>query len=414
MTGFDAALASDLAVTWLGAIGTGLYLRFLWRRPAALRAARPALFLFLVLTVLLAVRGFYWWWGGPWLGRAVFGAATLLPIAMTLFTEHLLRRHHPRWLKLFALGTSVGFGLLNLFADLAGDERWLLAFMSALVATLACNAWFLLRAGADDLARNERWRVRLVVAAAALSMALAVTDFRQEVPMFPLRLGALGPLLLTGVLLNQSYAGGWLRAVVLRPLFALACAVTLAAAFALTVVGPGDAFPATALRALPLALAWILLTVIVVRQRALSAASPANRFLDWLLHAPLDSAPAFVAALRELPQTSEHYLLGADELQGYALEQWFGDAAADHAPLSLAEARTRARSGDAATLDAAEQAVDLLEKHQMTHALLVSRTPPLIVLLNLPEGADAASGQLRAAVIQRLARRLAQAGPRHA
>ena len=37
-----------------------------------------------------------------------------------------------------------------------------------------------------------------------------------------------------------------------------------------------------------------------------------------------------------------------------------------------------------------------------------SREPPLVVLLNLPQGASAAIGELRAGVIQRLARRFSK------
>ena len=106
MIEMTSALASDITITWLGAIGVGLYFNFLWRRQESGSSARAALFLAGVLTTMLAVRGFFWIWSGPVLGRLVFAAATLLPIAITLFTEQLLRRHHPRWLKLLALASA--------------------------------------------------------------------------------------------------------------------------------------------------------------------------------------------------------------------------------------------------------------------------------------------------------------------
>jgi hypothetical protein len=404
----DGALASDLTVTWLGALGTALYLRFL-ARTESMRDVRPAAYLFGVLTVLLLVRGFFWIHGGPWLGRLVFAAATLLPITMTVFTEHLLRRHHPRWLKVLALGVSVVFGVLNLFADLASDTRLLLFFLAGLAATIVCNAWYLLRSSGDDLARNELRLVRMVVVAACVATLLAVTDFRAEIPQIPVRLGALGPLFLAGVLLGQSDDAGLARTALLQPLAAVACAAALAAAFALSTQGIGAGFLPAALAGLPIACSWILLTVIVVRIRALSAASPGNRFLHWLLEARLDTAPGFVDSLRGLSQTGEHVVLGEAELAGYSLDLLFGAEGTRTGALALSEARARVRARDPAQLDAAEQLIDLLEKHEMTHALPISRQPPLVVLLNLPPGADAASGELRAAVIQRLGRRLAEA-----
>ncbi len=46
----------------------------------------------------------------------------------------------------------------------------------------------------------------------------------------------------------------------------------------------------------------------------------------------------------------------------------------------------------------------------MTHVLVITEEPPLVVLLNLPQGIDEATGSLRAGVIQRLARRLSEGG----
>ena len=43
----------------------------------------------------------------------------------------------------------------------------------------------------------------------------------------------------------------------------------------------------------------------------------------------------------------------------------------------------------------------------MNHALMISQEPPLIVLLNLPHGANLLLAEIRAGVIQKIARRLA-------
>ena len=150
----------------------------------------------------------------------------------------------------------------------------------------------------------------------------------------------------------------------------------------------------------------MLLTANVVRIESMSAESPGNVFLRWLLIARLDSSEGFLRSLRKLPQTEEHLVLTATELAGYSLDLLFAIADEQREPLSLADVRRLALSG--ARVDAAEQLVDLLQKHQMTHALLVSREPPLVVLLNLPQGASAAIGELRAGVIQRLARRFSK------
>jgi hypothetical protein len=410
LDGMTSALASDVTITWLAAIGAGLYFHFLWRQNSSGAAARSSLFLVGVFTAMLAIRGFYWIWGGVALGRLVFVAATLLPIAITLFTEQLLRRHHPRWLKLLALVITIFFGLANLIADLAYNTTLLLSFLSCLVLTMICNAWFMLRIREGELSKNEVRLIQLVVVAAITAAVLAATDFRQQIPAIPLRLGAIGTLIFVCVMLNQSQTANIGRLFSLRPLFALLFAAALAAAFTLSTQGFGSDFVDAMLRVFPVAIAWILLTAVVVRIRALSAANPGNQFLHWLLHARMDTAEEFLVSLKKLEQTEEHIVLGANELAGYSVDLLFEAAGSRHEPFALSEARALLDNNDTRHIDAMEQLIDLLEKHEMTHALLVSCKPPLIVLLNLPQGANAAIGQLRAGVIQRLARRLANGG----
>ena len=401
------ALASDITVTWLAAVGGWLYFHFMWSRRESDPAARATFFLIGVLTVLLAVRGFFWLFGGAALGRVVFMAATLLPIAITLFSEHLLRRHHPLSVKLFALSVSVAFFFANLFVDLSSNFTLLIAFLCALVMVVALNVWLLLCATENELSRNELRLVRTVLAAAVLAVPLLATDFREEIAVIPVRLGAVGALLFVFVLVHVSDAQKVVRALMLRLLWVAVCAGVLASAVAFSVNGPGPDFAASALRGLPVTLAWLLLTAIFVRIQGLSAESSDNRFLRWLLHARLDSAASFLGSLRRLPQAAEHLVLGPEDLHGYALDLLFHSTQARRQPIALAEARIWACASDSLRVDAAEQLVDLLERHEMTHALLVSRDPALVVLLNFPQGAHAATSRLRIAVIQRLARHLA-------
>lgn len=400
------ALASDVAVTWLAALGTGAYFRFLWRRDESTASMRVTLFLIGVLTALLVLRGFFWLWGGGALGRLVFMAATLLPLAITLYVEHLLRRHHPRGFKLLAIGVTVVFSVLNLIADLSSGGWLLLAFLAGFLVIVIGNAWFLLRASKDDLSRNE-WRiVRAVMLAAVVAAPLIATDFREEIEGVPVRLGALGALLFVYALLNISDTRSVALPLMLRLSFTLISAGVLATAFALSIYGLGAGLIEASWSGLPVAVAWMLLTAIVVRIASMSAEAPGNVFLRWLMRARLDSSEEFLRSLRILPQTEGHLVLGATQLAGYSLDLLFAGADDQNEPISLAYARRLALSD--AKVDAAEQLVDLLEKHQMTHALLISREPPLVVLLNLPQGASAAIGELRAGVIQRLARRLSE------
>lgn len=400
------ALASDVAVTWLGAAGCGLYLHFLWSRREA--GAGTGLFLFGVLTALLAVRGFAWLFGSTWLAQLVFAAATLLPLAMTLFAERLLRRHHPLWLKGLALSVSALFFTLNLFTDLAGNTPLLLAFLGGLAVVTASNGWLLLWLRDADLSANEARLARAVVVVVVLALPLAATDFREELGQVPVRLGALGALAFVYVFLHLSESQRVVRGLLAHMAAALVFATVLAGVMALATHGTGPGFAEAGLRGMPVAMAWVLLTAIFVRMRAVSLAGDGSAFLRWLLHARLDTPEGFLRSLRRLPQTADHVVLGEAELAGYALDALFDIAGRRREPVSIGEARAWAANETGDRVEAAEQLADLLARHEMTHALLVTRQPAQVVLLNLPQGANAAIGELRAAVILRLARHLGQ------
>jgi hypothetical protein len=399
-------VAGDVAVTWLGAAGCALYFRHAWSERQGSAAARSAAFLFGVLAVLLGLRGVYWLHDDPWLARLVFCAATLLPLAITLFVEHVTRRHHALWLKVFALGATATFFVANLVAPLAASRALQIGFLAGLVVVLIGNGWELLRQGEGDLSANERRRCRALVVAAVAAAPLVATDFRETLGFPPVRLGALGPLLLCYVLLRFSAAGEVLVSLVVRLVAVLAASTALAAAFAMTNHGfTGDAMHA-ALRTLPVAVAWVLLTAVFLAIRRVETETSRASFLRWLLHARLDSLDGFLASLRRLPFARDHIALRAADLGAYRVDRLLELAHDRREPLSLAEARAWLRGGDAARVEAAEQLVDLFERHGMTHALFVAEGPPVVVLLNLPPGPEVALAEVRAGVIQRLARRL--------
>jgi len=399
-------LASDVAVTWLGAAGCALYARFFWQQHASDFAARATLFLLALLVWVMFLRGFYWLWDSAALGHLVFAGATLLPFALTLFSEGLLRRHHPQWLKLAAVGVSLVFGVANLFFDLASSPPLLIAFCAAFAAIAMANAWLLLRLDGADLSRNEVQLCRAVVIAAVVAVPLIVTDFRETLGNLPVRAGAIGALLFVYTHLGLADRRGVLAPLLGRLAAALAAALLLSATFALAMVGARSELVQAAAYGFPVAFAWVLLTAVALQLRATTLEGRDAKFLRWLSRARLDSTAGFLHSLHWLPQTEDHLVLESEALQGYAVPAIFAVAGRD--PVSLGEARAWTRAAARGKAEAGEQLRDLLERHGMTHALLVSAAPPLIVLLNLPSGAQAAVGELRAAVLQHLARRLAR------
>ena len=402
---------SDVAVTWLGAVGCAVYLHFLWQQRQGSALAQASLFLFALLAALFGIRGFFWLSErSAGLGRLVFAAATLLPIAVSLFAEQLLRRHHPLALKLASLVVSAFFFAINLAFDLPGNLPLLVVFLACLLSVLAWNGWLLLVQSGSELSRHEAQLARGAALAAVFSLPLVATDFREELGNVPVRLGALGPLILIHVMLHLSPGPRAAVRALARLAAVLAGACVLSLVFGLVTVGMGEGLLGAWLRGLPVAAAWVLLAAILVHSRLLLAEGHSQNFLRWLLHARLDGIEGLLNSLRKLPLTEEHIVLRPGDLAAYDVDKLFTLAGVRREPLSLSEARTWVKGQSAGKLDAAEQLVDLLERHEMTHVLMVSQAPPLLILLNMPQGANLVAGEIRAGVIQRIARRIAREG----
>lgn len=398
---------SDVAITWIGATACAVYAHFLWQVRHTGAFSGSVRFLFVLLSVLLLVRGFFWLQPDSiLLGRMVIAAATLLPMAVTLYSEQLLRRHHPLGLKLVALLVSTAFFAVNLVTALS--TGLLIAFLACLLIVLAWNGWLLARNEQGELSKSEIDIARAAALVALMSLPLVLTDFREELGLVPMRVGALGPLIFVHVLLHLTHARHAAARALLRLVAVALSATILSLVFGLVATGTGHALLTTWLDGLPVATAWVLLADILMRTRMLREEANSQNFLRWLLHARMDSLDGLLASLRHLPLTGEHVILDQADIDSYDATRLLAVTANRREPMSLGQARHWIKTGGE-RLDVGEQWLDLLDRHGMTHALVVSQEPALIILLNLPQNGNLVASEVRMGIIQRIARRIAKA-----
>lgn len=403
------AVAIDVLVTWIGALGAASYLLHIVRNPSRSPLERRAVLLLGVLTVLLTVRGFAWLAPDVRLNRLTFAAATLLPLAMALFVEGLLRRHLPRPAKLLAAGSSAFFFAMNLGPASLRELLLFRVFAGVLVGVMALLGYFLLARRRDTLSPAENRLVSGCLLAVLASLPMAASDFRLELGFPPQRWGAVGVLLFVYTLVHLARLpehAGWR----LRELGWLALQALLLSGMAaflsprpMTVWG----------HALPLASAVVLLFAIWERLRHAGTVQRQERLLRWLAHAPTGSRDALVRWLRHYPLTEQHLLLGPEELHAYraeSLSALFGRSR------TCSGARFRQIGPDAPrqAQEAAEQMADILERYEMTHACLLSTDPLHLLLVNLPEMGGNRDAELELEVIQRHASLAVLAPPAHA
>jgi len=397
--------AIDAAVTWAGAAGCLFYLWTLYRHGR--RGEGPQRFLVGVLASLLLVRGFEWLANRQILDRLTFVIAAWLPVAITLFIERVLRRHHPLWVKLWALATTGVFFVTGVFTSLAYDPTWLLLFAACLSATVTINGALLLARRRSDLGAGENRLANLLILLAFLSAVLVLTDFRTVSGMGPVRLGSIAALLfiysMVGAASRSASPMVWLG----RFVWLLVLAASLSSLLALAVQGPSrEAWLSAAVNGWPVSYAWMLLTGIVVGCRELSAESAVSDFMRWLAKAPLGSLELFTASFAEAPDVGTHVMLRSEHLVDYHADVLARLPALEAGIVSLMNARRFRGGAEEAVTESAEQWIDLLERTQMTHGFLARRQPLTVFLLNLPATTASAAAEMRLRVMHHIGQQI--------
>jgi hypothetical protein len=403
-------IARDVAITWAGAAGCLSYLWALYRHGRQGTATQR--FLLVGLAALLFLRGFDWLSGEAILGRLTFAVATWLPLALTLFTERVLRQHAPLWVKILALSTTVVFFSASMLVSESRYRLWLVGFAVCFVALVLLDGVLLLVRDRSGLSEGENRLADTLVLLAFVSMPLVVSDFRTTLGLPAVRLGAVAALLFT-----YSMSGSAVRsttAVVSAGRWALllASAAVLSALLALASHTESlDAWRSAALSSWPLACAWMLLTGIVVNVHGLSSENDTNEFLGWLGRVSLGSPQKFLRALERAPDARTHLVVGHTELREYDFATLDGCRSGSDEIVSLERIRKMVRAKGTELSAWAEQWLDLLERTGMTHAFVLQRAPPVIFLLNLPAATSSVVAERRIAVLRHLSDELGMLWP---
>lgn len=397
-------LYADVIITWLGAAGVWLYISYLLRHRTRNVLEKSILFLLFCLFLILLTRGFFWLFRYSWLGNLEFLFAALLPLAIVVFGEGLIRRHFPLTLKMITLIAAIVFEVANLFVQLQSNRALLIALMTVEIFTIIATGFEVLRADKSTLTRNEIQFINALIVAAVFAAPLLITDFREEIPWIPCRLGSDGALIFIYTCVRMSNLQDTQRivlaeiiAIIARSILIAVCFMAIAGTFKLMEI----------VRYLPLALTFVLLYSILYRLKTIRVAERSRSFVRWLLLAKTSSIDQFLNSLKKLPLTQEHMILRGENLKNYDLNEIFQQYGSNVKVLHLSRLKKLLNKRTAAVnLDATEQLVDILARYQMSHVCLVSDSPPLILLFNLPIAVGTQLDEMKLNVIVKICRML--------
>jgi hypothetical protein len=396
----DEALYSDVIITWVGAAGVWGYVSFVLNNRTRSALERNTLVLLHCALVLLVVRGFQWLFAWPWLAYVRYVPTALLPLAVVLFGESLMRRHMNLQMKLYVAAGTVVFVLLAVFDLLRGQPVLLAALASYEVSVILLTGLIVWRTDRTSLTKSESRLIGAMFVAAVVSVPLILTDYRDVLTWIPRRFGSAAPLVLVYVLVRLHHREDTIGRVFREVIGMFVQASLVALSFmAISSNLAVDEF----LQFLPLALVLVFVFTIFYRLKAVSVESRGVSFLQWLLHAKMSGLQSFLTSLRRLPETREHVLLQESELKSYDAERILAYLDRERRILSLAHLRQKA-AADLPGREVAEQLVNLLERQGMSHLGLTGRRPATLLLLNSPLLPGAHFEEVKINVILKLCR----------
>lgn len=199
-----SVLVADSIVSICGALGLFVAIATVRRRDPTGPLTRRITFALGLVAALFLIRGASWWTNSDGLERLTLCLAAILPLAALVLTEGVLRRHAPEAMKTAVSTIAILLAIAALFDvhRLLPATGWFLAGFQ-LATFAACAAMIFLRER-DLLATVENFGVVRLAVGGLIVVPFLLSDYRELFPFVPVKLGALGSLVVVTTMLFEG------------------------------------------------------------------------------------------------------------------------------------------------------------------------------------------------------------------
>jgi len=389
-----SGVIADSIVNLCGAIGLTVAMVTLHRRDARSPLTRRLLLALGVIAMLFFVRGAAWWSGNALLDRISLIPAALIPLGALIVTEGILRRHAPRQVKIVIVLGGIGLGLggalgLERFATL----YFVLLSLFQLAGFATCGLLLATRDRTALMASENRSIGRLAVGALIVIPFIA-TDFQVLAPDIPVRLGALGALLVVTAILIAGGGAETRRQALLMTALRLSSSALLGAAAAF--VSP-DVDGAQIMRFGAIAISGVLTIGLMVDALRAYFESQVPGVLNSVAASPARTRDQLIAELARHPIFESARRYRENELAAYD-PPMLRDFLSTRRVLRRAEAPWGLTSSDPAV----ERAVSLMAANSATHLIILSHDPIDVIVLAVPVISADPATETALALVRRL------------
>jgi hypothetical protein len=341
------------------------------------------------VAVLFLVRALAWLTGNGLAVTLVDWLASVTPLVSLIVAEGLLRRHSPSWLK---LGLCIGPVLIvagSILPYIPVPIRNALLLADVLIGLGAVGIFLFLR-DSKSLTAAENMTIRRLSIAWLFLAPLIVTDFRSILADIPVRLGAVGALIVFYVGLGP----GTVQSSMAARFANLGVFLVIAAIFAFELVVTGLSQGTDQLIRVS-AVGFCGLMFAALFSEAQGTRAERNRTVEALIDATTPAA--FLDGLRR------HPLLGdARILAGTALDHVRHPAFETLLTGQPVLRRAASPWGRSTQDDGVERALSLMTAHDATHLMLLTQEPLRVIACAVPAIAADARTDSEIQIAQRI------------
>ena len=389
-----SGVIADSIVNLCGAIGLTVAMVTLHRRDARSPLTRRLLLALGVIAILFFMRGAAWWSGDASLDRISLIPAALIPLGALIVTEGILRRHAPRQVKIVIVLGGIGLGL----GGALGLERFATLYFVLLslfqLAGFATCGWLLAMRDRATLMASENRSIGRLAVGALIVIPFIATDFQVLAPDIPVRLGALGALLVVTAILIAGGGAETRRQALLMTALRLSSSALLGAAAAF--VSP-DVDGAQIVRFCAIAISGVLTIGLMVDALRAYFESQVPGLLDSVAASPARTRDQLIAELAHHPIFESARRYRENELAAYD-PPMLRDFLSTRRVLRRAEAPWGLTSSDPAV----ERAVSLMAANSATHLIILSHDPIDVIVLAVPVISADPATETALALVRRL------------
>lgn len=318
-------------------------------------------------------------------------AAAIIPLAVLILTEGLLRRHAPPLVKTVIGGGAALFATSSFWYSDGIDPTRLFALLGFQLLGFVLSGWLIVTRDKASLSSNENAMVVRLGLSLILFIPLAAGDFLLLYIGLPIQFSALGVLILCwlAIGLGRTHLGHRATLVNLAVMVGAACVVG-------AMIGT---FAELGRDGYLLTIAAIMTTLFVVAilndARALRLEEQSLGLLRQLAIARTDDPMTFLRDLQSHPLVEGAVVVSEESLDGLQ----------DEVLAKIFSAAPVLRRADPPQLGAVadDHIAYLFERYSATHVMLAMPRPRVLVALSMPSLSASPSAELELQVVQRMA-----------